>query len=154
MNNIRLRLATLDDLDTLLEFEQGVLEEERPFNSTIKAKGAFYYDIRKLISDNKTCLQVACDGDKLVGCGYAQIRPSKQSLQHEQHGYLGFMYVLPEYRGQGINKMVMEFLSNWCKGQGVKDLYLDVYAQNASAIRAYEKVGFAPSLVEMKVTLS
>ena len=144
-----LRLLTISNV-----FEQGVLQEERPFNPSIKASDAFYYDIEKLICDNKTCLQVACDEDRVVACGYAQIRPSKQSLQHDQHGYLGFMFVLPEYRGKGINKMIMDFLSNWCKGHGITDLYLDVYAQNTSAIRAYEKVGFEPCLVEMKLNLS
>jgi RimJ/RimL family protein N-acetyltransferase len=37
--------------------------------------------------------------------------------------------------------------------QGVTDFYLDVYADNPSAIRAYEKLGFKPNLVEMKMSL-
>lgn len=63
------------------------------------------------------------------------------------------MYVEPEYRGLGINKLVMENLIEWSKEQGVLDFYLDVYDGNDAAIRAYEKVGFSKSLVEMKINL-
>lgn len=41
----RVRIATLKDLPTLLAFEQGVIEAERPFDPTIKAGNINYYDI-------------------------------------------------------------------------------------------------------------
>jgi len=44
-------------------------------------------------------------------------------------------------------------LTQWSRDKGAEALYLDVYSQNSSAIRAYEKVGFAPCLVEMKLIL-
>ena len=37
--------------------------------------------------------------------------------------------------------------------QGVPDLYLDVYDGNDAAIRAYKKIGFSKSLIEMKINL-
>ena len=63
------------------------------------------------------------------------------------------MYVAPDRRGLGINGMIIENLINWSKEKGVFDLYLDVYDGNDAAIRAYEKVGFTKSLVEMKINL-
>jgi len=36
MNQITIRKATFDDLATLFLFEQGVIEAERPFDSTLK----------------------------------------------------------------------------------------------------------------------
>ena len=63
------------------------------------------------------------------------------------------MYVSPEYRGLGINKHIIDRLIDWSKQQGVMDFYLDVYAENEAAIRAYEKVGFAKSMIEMKINL-
>ena len=63
------------------------------------------------------------------------------------------MFVKPEYRGQGVNKAVLERLLAWSKDNGVADCYLDVYAENTAAIRAYEKAGFAGSLLEMKLQL-
>ena len=153
MSEIRLRLATLEDLAILREFEQQIIKEEQPYNDVIKSSGASYYDLAKLINDKHACVQVAVSGDRIVASGYAQIRPSKQAFTHDHHGYLGFMYVLPEFRGRRINKMIVDFLINWCKGRGVNHIYLDVYALNAPAIRAYEKAGFTSSLVEMKLNV-
>lgn len=147
------REATLADKTRLLEFEQGVLEAERPFNDDIKESGAYYYDIDELITSPSTYLLVAQEQGEIVATGYAKIQTSKASLSHEQHGYLGFMYVKPDFRGKGVNAKVMEHLVSWCKKQDVTHLYLDVYADNDSAIKAYEKVGFTPSLVEMKLKL-
>jgi ribosomal protein S18 acetylase RimI-like enzyme len=39
----------------------------------------------------------------------------------------------------------------WARTMGVSDFYLDVYAQNQSAVKAYEKFGFKANLIEMKM---
>jgi len=154
MKNIQLRKAIFTDLEILLAFEQNVLEAERPFNSSIKPLDASYYDLKAMIDDEKTLLLVAENDNEIIGSGYAQIRPSKtSSLIHQVHSYLGFMYVDPEYRGLGINKMIIDKLIEWTKGKGIYDVYLDVYDDNEAAVRAYEKVGFTKSLVEMKLNL-
>lgn len=148
------RNATLCDLPRLLELEQCVVEAERPFNNEIKAGSAIYYDIEDLIvNENSLMLVVDVDGE-IVATGYAQIRVSKGSLSHNYHGYLGFMYVTPAHRGKGLNAQLIDKLVQWCREKNVLDLYLDVYAENESAIRAYEKVGFTSSMVEMKLTLN
>ena len=61
------------------------------------------------------------------------------------------MYVAPEYRGQGIIQAIISQLLEWSRSQGVSDFYLDVYADNESAVRAYEKFGFEASVIEMKL---
>lgn len=147
------REAILGDLDSLLAVEQKVVEAERPFNSSIKAGKTHYYDIAKLIVENDSYVVVAEDDDRIIGTGYAQIRPSKESLRHDSHSYLGFMYVSPEYRGRGVNRRIVDLLITWSRAQGVRDCYLDVYSENSSAIRAYEKIGFQPSMVEMKLSI-
>jgi len=146
------REANLGDLPELLKLEQGVVKAERPFNSAIKSEGARYYDIPFLIEDDNSLLLVAVVGEVIVATGYSQIRVSKSSLKHDKHAYLGFMYVCPEHRGKGLNKQLMEQLISWSAQQGVNDFYLDVYAQNQSAIRAYEKLGFEPCLMEMRLS--
>ena len=153
MKNFTIRRAILKDKTALLNLEQKVIEAERPYNSTIKPKSAIYYDLNHLLADDKSQLIVAELNGEIVGTGYAQIRESKKSLNHDHHSYLGFMYVTPECRGLGVNKLVLDNLITWSKDKGVFDLYLDVYDDNDAAISAYKKVGFAKSLVEMKVNL-
>jgi GNAT superfamily N-acetyltransferase len=150
---MKLRLAQPDDLPTLLEFEQGVIEEERPYNDSIKTTNVNYYDLHDLLADPNSSLQLVENDGRVVGCGYAQLRPSESAFVHDKHAYLGFMYVEPGVRGQGINKMIIESLISWSKDKGVNDFYLQVYVGNQAAIRAYEKVGFTAELIEMKLSL-
>jgi len=151
MDDIRLRKASKRDKPVLLEFEQKVLEAERPYNSTIKSADTFYYDLDNLLTSDKSHLLVANINGIVIGSGYAQIRASKESLRHDLHSYLGFMYVAPEYRGHGVNKQIIDGLIQWSKDQGVYDCYLDVYSDNESAIQAYQKAGFVSSMIEMKL---
>ncbi len=150
---MKIREANLEDISALLELEQCVIEAEKPFNSSIKTVKTHYYDLENLISSNDTCLIVVEDSSGIIATGYAQIRESKVALNHDKHSYLGFMFVSPEHRGKAINQKVMNHLIEWSKRRGITDFYLDVYSQNESAINAYQKAGFEPCLVEMKLVI-
>ena len=151
MNKIIIKKASHKDLPCLRKLEQALVDAERPFSTSIKDKDVIYYDLEKLIRSDTSYVLVAVDNGVIIGSGYVDIRQSKVYATHEQHGYLGFMYVEPEYRGKGLNKKIMDGLIVWCKGKGIDDFYLHVYQKNEPAIRAYEKMGFTPSLVEMKL---
>jgi ribosomal protein S18 acetylase RimI-like enzyme len=150
MEQITIRTATLDDLDTLLRFEQGVIAAERPFDITIKDGHVSYYDILHMIKAPHIEIVVAQLDDEIIGCGYARIEDGRLYLKHKQHAYLGFMYVDPKYRGKGVNKMVIEALTQWAISQNMTELRMDVYDENLPAISAYEKVGFVKHLVQMR----
>jgi RimJ/RimL family protein N-acetyltransferase len=74
-------------------------------------------------------------------------------LKHEKHAYLGFMYVLPEYRGKGLNQKIIDALKDWAALQNIKEFRLEVYYDNASAIKAYEKIGFSKYMLGMRFNL-
>jgi GNAT superfamily N-acetyltransferase len=110
MEPITTREATLADMDVLLQFEQGVITAERPFDSTIKPHPTKYYDLDLMINAPYIHLVVAVLDGEPIGSGYARIQTSKLFLNHLQHCYLGFMYVLPQHRGKGVNNLVMQAL--------------------------------------------
>ena len=60
------------------------------------------------------------------------------------------MYVLPEYRGRGINGLIMTDLILWGKTQGYTEVQLEVYAKNESAIKAYAKAGLVREILTMR----
>lgn len=153
MNQITTRQATLNDLPTLLRFEQGVIAAERPFDPTLKDDPLQYYDLPALIASPDVQLVVAESGSEIIGCGYARIETSKHYLKHRQHAYLGFMYVDPEHRGKGVNQVIVNALKKWTRSKGLTEITLEVYHGNAIAIRAYEKAGFAKYIVEMRLGL-
>jgi len=150
---IATRSAILSDLPTLLQFEQGVIEAERPMDPDLRLDHILYYDIKELIQADHIEMAVALDGDRLVGSGYARLQESKSYHTHNLHAYLGFMYTHPDYRGQGINGLITEHLKLWSQGQGAETLILEVYHDNPSAIRSYEKAGFEPRLLEMRLKI-
>lgn len=153
MEKIHIRQATPDDRDTLLEFEQGVIDAERPFDNTLKEGKINYYNLKKFILDKDTEVVVAeCDGE-LIGSGYARIIQAKPFLKHEKYAYFGFMYVHPDHRGKGVNKQVIDTLKQWCISRGIAEIRLDVYSDNRAAIRAYEKAGFERHMVNMRMPL-
>ena len=151
MSEILVRTATLSDLGTLRSFEQGVIVAERPFDPQIKNDPVHYYDIEEMIAASHIEIVVAeLDGEP-VGSGYARIENARHYLKHQQHAYLGFMYVKPQHRGRGINQKVIETLKQWAIYQNITELRLDVYDENIPAIKAYEKVGFKKHLIAMRL---
>ena len=153
MEQIIIRKAKLEDLPNLLLFEQGVIAAERPFDSTLNVDPIHYYDIKKMIAADEVELVVATLDNRIIGSGYARIENAKPYLKHLQHAYLGFMYVLPEFRGKGVNKLIIDALAKWSASKNITELRLDVYHNNVAAIKAYEKAGFTKHMVEMRMGL-
>jgi len=152
--DIFIRAATLADVEVLLEFEQGVVAAERPHAINLDDGEVRYYDLPALIKSELAQVLVAQIGStsletEVVASGYARIETSKPHNKSERHSYLGFMYVVPEWRGRSLNKLVLDHLVDWSHTQGVSTFVLDVYASNEPAIRAYEKAGFKPNLLQM-----
>jgi ribosomal protein S18 acetylase RimI-like enzyme len=149
MDEIIIRKAVLEDLNILLRFEQGVINTEKPFDITLKEKPV-YYDIVELITAPHIELVVAEYKNEIIGSGYARIETAKHYLRHQNHAYLGFMYVDPAHRGKGVNKKIIDTLEKWAAEKNIKELRLDVYNNNEPAIKAYEKVGFAKHMISMR----
>lgn len=61
------------------------------------------------------------------------------------------MYVLPEFRGKGINGKIIDALMVKAKDRNLTEIQLDVYAENKSALNAYTKRGFEPDIVTMRL---
>ncbi|MDB5210793.1 MAG: family N-acetyltransferase [Sediminibacterium sp.] len=153
MSSVIIRAAVLLDLPTLLQFEQGVISAERPFDCTLGKGEIRYYDLEMMIAARHIQLLVAELDGILIGSGYARIEDAKPYLDHRQYAYLGFMFTRPEHRGKGVNQKIIEALKEWSASQGVTELKLDVYCENAQAIRAYEKVGFVKYMTTMRTSI-
>ncbi|CAM4177735.1 GNAT family N-acetyltransferase [Zobellia roscoffensis] len=151
MSEFVTRSAVLSDLDTLREFEQGIIAFERPYDPTLRPDPISYYDLGELIkSDTAEVVVIESDGC-LVASGYAKIRPAKPYLNHENYSYLGFMYTHPDFRGKGLNKRIVNTLKDWSVSKGITEIRLTVYDENDGAIKAYEKAGFKKHIIEMRI---
>ncbi|TJY37885.1 GNAT family N-acetyltransferase [Pontimicrobium aquaticum] len=147
------RKATLEDLPVLMEFMDGLVNAERPMDPTIKDGKVIYYDLTEIMANKESDLYVVELNNELVASGYAKIKDDRPYLKHKKQGYLGFMFVPEKHRGNGYNKLIMDALLKWCKERNVFEIRLDVYEDNPSAIRAYEKAGLKKHLITMRMNL-
>jgi len=149
MNPITYRTATLEDIPTLLEFEQKLIAFERPFDSNLK-DSCTYYDLSYLIESNNAELIVGTHNNEIITSGYAKIVDAQPYHKNSKYTYMGFMYVKPEFRGQGVIQSLIEKLKTWSKSKNIFEARLEVYNDNVSAIKAYENNGFNRHMIEMK----
>ena len=150
---LKIRQATLNDLEILLEFEQLLIDYERNITSHIKDGHVNYYDIESFIKKSDSVVIVAETNGEIIGSGYALISTNKTYKTPDKYVYLGFMYVKEEHRGKGVNKRIMNELIEWGKKNGHNIFKLDVYSNNFSAINAYQKAGFKGEELNMILNL-
>ncbi len=150
---ISVRIATHKDISILLEFEQGLIEAERPMDHLLKIGKTNYYNLPKMLDNDNIAMVIAEIDGKPVGCGYAKIIKALQCFTYEYFSYLGFMYTVPEARQKGVNKAVVAYLYEWSASRGVYEARLDVYPNNTAAIKSYEKSRMKTGLHIIRVDL-
>jgi ribosomal protein S18 acetylase RimI-like enzyme len=82
-----------------------------------------------------------------VGCLWAGIATDQISGRTYPHIFL--LYVMPEYRRQGIGSGLMQHIEAWAEARGAWQIGLQVFQQNQPALRLYEGLGFKPQSIGM-----
>jgi ribosomal protein S18 acetylase RimI-like enzyme len=96
------------------------------------------------------CL-VARDGDgRAVGYLLATVNSGSPTWAAvERFAYIESVSVLPELRGAGIGKRLLDAASEHLDELGVSRIELTAVARNAEALRFYEREGFSVSFVQL-----
>jgi ribosomal protein S18 acetylase RimI-like enzyme len=74
--------------------------------------------------------------------GYAVLTFGYSLEFHGRDAFVDEIYLRNEYRGQGIGKIALQFLTDICAAEGVNALHLEVERENTSAQTVYRKFGF------------
>ena len=154
MDQVIVRRANLSDLELLLAFEQAMIAAERPFDEAIRrGSDVRYYDLHSLITSPESEVVVAELGSEIIAAGYARLKLAEPYYEHDKYSYLGFMFVVPEHRGKGVNKLIIDALESGSLSQGVSVIELEVFAANSSAVKAYEKSAYRGLMLTMRKSL-
>lgn len=94
---------------------------------------AFYDQYNKVATIKEVV--VAYDGDKPVGCGAIK-RYSDTAAEVKR------MYVLPESRGKGIAKRILEALEQWAAELGFSETILETGKRQVEAVGLYQNYGY------------
>ncbi|MFJ7666710.1 GNAT family N-acetyltransferase [Lysinibacillus sp. NPDC097195] len=94
---------------------------------------------------------IATENDKIMG--WILIGGSKDQFTDKQFGFIYELFVVAEYRGNGISKHLMLASIDHLKQEGYTEIRLSAFEGN-QAIKLYEKFGFKIRTVTMNLQLS
>jgi ribosomal protein S18 acetylase RimI-like enzyme len=137
-----IRRAIQSDADSLIEFNQAMaLETEgKKLDSRILEKG-----VKSVFADErKGFYAVAETNHKIVGG--LMITFEWSDWRARWFWWIQSVYILPEFRGQGVYRRLYEFFTEQAKAQGVVcGFRLYVEKENLRAQKVYEKLGMESS---------
>ena len=88
--------------------------------------------------ENGNPMMVALAGDKVIG--WCDVR--REFFPSRAHRGTLCIGLLPEWRGRGVGRRLLEATLAQARRSGFKRIELDVHADNPRAIALYEKAGF------------
>ena len=115
-------IALIDELDAYLE----------PLYPRESRHG---YSVKKLIDEGVAFFLIR-DGGAPVGCGGIKIFGT-------EYGEIKRMYVRPQFRGQGLAKLMLNYLAEYARSRGISTLRLETGVHQHEAIGLYEQMGFS-----------
>ncbi len=135
--SINYRLAAIADLQVLLDLVQKFHETEKlSFDRTIESDVLTHFLTDESLGQGWLIQhEHEVIGYILLTLGY--------SLEYRgRDAFIDELYLLPEYRRQGIGTQTLAFAEDTCRVLGVRALHLEVDFDNPNAQSLYDKVGY------------
>jgi ribosomal protein S18 acetylase RimI-like enzyme len=60
----------------------------------------------------------------------------------DRHAHIFLLYVMPEYRRQGIGTALIEYAEDWAIQRGDRQIGLQVFQSNTPALSLYHQLGY------------
>ena len=145
---IRIELAILDDTD-------GIIQMMAELHQQMEDKTWFYpdkdEDVRWFLEESGFALK-AMHGDEMIGFffGYAPgtqrenmgvyLNLPEEELKRAAH--METAMIIPEFRGRGLQKLLMETAEQIFKKKGYVHMFGTVHPDNIYSVRNFEKQGY------------
>ncbi|TGE32654.1 GNAT family N-acetyltransferase [Desulfosporosinus sp. Sb-LF] len=124
-------------MEETLNYREVIL---KGFWTWIQQSGSVVFIVEVPIEEEKS----SSDTKKTQPIGYLVLHTSsREELTGVFQGWVMDFGVLPEWRGKGAGRVLLEAAEDHCREQGVPYLGLAVSSHNVKALRLYEKFGFA-----------
>lgn len=81
-------------------------------------------------------------GEVIAFATVTVVDESNPRLQPMRYAHVGSIGVALDFRGQGIGKQLMVLAEQWAVGRGAKDVRLNVWTFNDSALAFYQELGY------------
>ena len=152
MNEIKIRRATIEDLEVIRKLNNTLFElEKENYDSTLIKDWPLTEDGKEYFTDliNNHYVIIAEVDNNIVGYLAGSIS-EKGSYEEIQYGEINNMFIKDECRGLGIGKSLINNFKDYCKSNEINNLKVTASYKNRDAIEFYHKNGFE----EFDVTLT
>lgn len=92
--------------------------------------------------ETQLVLVVELTNGRLVGFLEASIRPFVEDCHTDHVGYLEGWFVEPEFRQQGIGRVLVKTAENWARQKGCEEMASDAEIGNDLSLEAHQKLGY------------
>lgn len=75
-------------------------------------------------------------------------------VKGDRYTHIFLLYVEPEHRRRGIATALMHYAENWAKKRGDRQIGLQVFQNNQSALNLYNQIGYQSTSIWMVKTLA
>jgi GNAT superfamily N-acetyltransferase len=97
----------------------------------------------QLFADANQIFFLAFDGDKPIGVSHGSLRREYVNGANDGlKGYLEAIYVLPEYRKNGIAAELDKIIGQWAARNGCREMASDCLLENTDSYNFHRKIGY------------
>lgn len=134
---ITLRLAQKQDVPTILAFIQGLAEYEKLADQVVATEEK----LRQTLFGDKPYAEVIIAEYQQQAAGFALFFHNYSTFLAKPGIYLEDLFVLPQYRGRGLGKMLLSYLAKLAVERDCGRLEWSVLDWNQPAIDFYQAQG-------------
>lgn len=152
-----IRKATEQDIPQIVELNYLLDNHHHNIDSYWKdgseAKTTFDKYIKDELNKPNVMWLVVESENKIVGFFSAEIKDANSNVSIPKIGYILNGFILKEFRGGGIAKMVVKQFISWFKENRIKIIELNVASENIEGVRAWKGLGFREFMKKMKMEI-
>lgn len=138
-----IRKANVDDARDINALLTLLIRDEKKYDSNINESCVVNRLYEDIILNDGNCIFVAVNKNKIIGYLFGYILNNGDAYL-EKTSKLEALYVLEDFRNNGIaTKLINEFKS-WSVDNGIKYMEVQVLNNNESAYKLYSKEKFMP----------
>jgi len=138
VNNIAIKQIGLNEAHLVI----GLFNQYRMFYNQFSDIGMAKAFIDERLQHNESIIFLAIDQDTEQAVGFAQLYPKYSSLRLNKNWILNDLYVLEDYRKQGIGSELIKTTLDFARAKGSTFVQLETAVDNFTAQQLYEGIGF------------
>jgi len=125
------------------------IDFNKSFEINKKATEIFSREMLEKLKETDSRLAVADSDGELIGFCYSYISQKPKYFRLNKFGFIGDLYVIPEYRRSGVGKALVRDAIDFFNRKKIKQIELLVAVKNEDTIKFWESLGFSHLLTWM-----